>query len=366
MNINRQNYEECFLLYVDGELRPDERLAVENFVAQNPDLSAELELLKQVILQHQDIIFQEKEQLFKNEAGISLSNYQTYFLLYTDNELSDSDINEVERFVLQHPELQDEFTLIQKTKLIPERLVFKDKKSLYRTEKERRIIPIFWMRMSVAAAIIAAMVLSWGLFQNNTTATEPIQVAGTNKPVEKTIDRSSTNNVANVNTQPQAIDIIQPKSLDEGVQKQTSLTSNKVNNPRKTNTTKENNQVKQILPSPTTITQEEQQQSLVKGETQNNVNNNKEEVAFQSNNEKKNELSNETINQRDIISLASNQTIDGQPLLVSNTLYREVDTNDEERNLYIGSATINKNKIRGLFKKAARLFGKNTNETERF
>ncbi len=365
MNINRQNYEESFLLYVDGELRPDERLAVESFVAQNPDLSAELELLKQVILQHQDIIFQEKEQLFKNEAGISLSNYQTYFLLYTDKELGARDNNEVERFVLQHPQLQDEFTWIQKTKLEPERLVFKDKKSLYRSEKERRIIPIFWMRMSVAAAIIAAMVLSWGLFQNNTTVTEPIQVAGTNKPVEKIIDRSTTNNVANVNTQPQAIDIIQPKSLDEGVQKQTSLTSNKVNKPRKINTTKENNQVKQILPSPTTITQEEQQQSLVKGETQKDENN-KEEVAFQSNNEKKNELSNETINQRDIISLASNQTIDGQPSLVSNTVYREVDTNDEERNLYIGSATINKNKIRSLFKKAARLFGKNTNETERF
>ena len=36
--INRHNYEEFFLLYVDGELETAQRATVEKFIEQNPDL----------------------------------------------------------------------------------------------------------------------------------------------------------------------------------------------------------------------------------------------------------------------------------------------------------------------------------------
>ena len=45
INIHLGNYEEFLILYMDNELSEDQRLAVENFLSQHPDLRGELELL---------------------------------------------------------------------------------------------------------------------------------------------------------------------------------------------------------------------------------------------------------------------------------------------------------------------------------
>jgi anti-sigma factor RsiW len=78
--INRNNYEEYLLMYLDGELSSSERRSVELFLEENPDLKEELELLQQTILQPEEqVIFAGKEALYRKEAGISLNNYQDYF-----------------------------------------------------------------------------------------------------------------------------------------------------------------------------------------------------------------------------------------------------------------------------------------------
>src|ERR1700688_424392 len=67
MDINRNNYETSFLLYLDRELGPAEMLKVEKFLTENPDLQKEFELLQQTIFLPEDIVYDQKELLFHKE-----------------------------------------------------------------------------------------------------------------------------------------------------------------------------------------------------------------------------------------------------------------------------------------------------------
>jgi len=164
MNINRNNYEEFFLLYTDNELNAAEKAAVDAFIQQNPDLAIELEALQQTIMPLTDVYFEGKELLFKNEATfINANNSEEKFLLYVDEELSSNEKAAVETFVLQHPQLQEAFTALKQTRLAAETIVHPNKEELYRKEK-RRVVYISWQRLAVAAAVLGLVVLSYSLF----------------------------------------------------------------------------------------------------------------------------------------------------------------------------------------------------------
>lgn len=167
MDINITNYEEYFLLYIDNELSVTEKKAVESFLHSHPELEAEMEMLKEVVLTpaltpefHFD-----KTALYKNEqTAINSQNYEEHFLLYIDNELEAPNKKEVETYVLQHPQLQEEFTLLRKTKLEPETIVCPKKEKLYK--KERAIIFMQWARPAVAAILIGLCYLGYNNFHS--------------------------------------------------------------------------------------------------------------------------------------------------------------------------------------------------------
>jgi hypothetical protein len=170
MNITRNNYEEFFMLYEDNELSAAQRKEVEAFIAANADLQHELALVQQYKLSPDEaVVFENKASLLQQDASqlnISTANCDAVFVLYADDELSNDEKAGVEDFVYRHPQMQETFELLQQVKLSPDTsIAFENKESLYRKEKDDKVIPFPWRRLAAAAAAIILFVS--GLFWLN-------------------------------------------------------------------------------------------------------------------------------------------------------------------------------------------------------
>ena len=186
MNITRNNYEEFFMLYADNELPAAERKEVEAFIAANPDLQQELALFQQFKLSPDAaVIFTGKQALMKPENGretITISNHESFFVLYADDELTNNEKAEVEDFVYHHPQLQAAFELIQQVRLSPDTsIVFDNKESLYRKEDDDKVVPFRWWKLAVAAMVVLIAGIYW-LYQANKT-NPPAELVKNTQPV---------------------------------------------------------------------------------------------------------------------------------------------------------------------------------------
>lgn len=71
MQINASTYETLFLLYIDNELSPKERLQVEAWIADNPAYALLMKELKATVVAPETMQFALKEHLKKQEAEVS-------------------------------------------------------------------------------------------------------------------------------------------------------------------------------------------------------------------------------------------------------------------------------------------------------
>jgi anti-sigma factor RsiW len=125
MNINRDNYEEFFLLYADNELPADQRRAVEEFVEKNADLKEEFRLFKDLHLEPDTTIsFDNKESLLQpisqKDETTSLTEDEEKLLRFIDLELNAAETNELKGKLAKNPGLQSTLDIYYKTKLQPD------------------------------------------------------------------------------------------------------------------------------------------------------------------------------------------------------------------------------------------------------
>jgi anti-sigma factor RsiW len=66
--------------------------------------------------------------------NIDRHNYELFFLLYVDNELSAQEKNAIKLFIKENPDLQEELDMLQQSIVQPDEIIFKDKSSLLKKE----------------------------------------------------------------------------------------------------------------------------------------------------------------------------------------------------------------------------------------
>ena len=352
--INRNNYEEFFLLYADNELDANMKLAVEDFVQQNTDLAVELEMLLKTKSAPEAMHFNDKELLLRTEGNsINETNYEEYFLLYIDNELSTAKREEVEMYVLQHPKLQKEFINLKQVILTPETISYGNKEDLYRTEKKRTVYMRPW-RLAAAAIFIGACAVGFWLM-NKPVQTNPVAVNQSTEiktkqnPVVKPVDT----------VQQQIINKQEPEAQQTALSTQNKNATEKLiakkKNIQPTFKAKENDVAEQHA-----STQKENiihnkpidQTNIVKQNVAPVVENN--DVAIENSSIKPLSVQD---NGEETTSLQADENTDNNnnSYKIYPVAYKEINTADDDNSLHVGAFDLNKNKVKNLFKKAKRL-----------
>lgn len=243
MNINLDNYESFFLMYVDKELSAPERKYVEEFLVEYPYLQAELEQLKETVLPQEKTAFAFKDGLLK--TVLSEDSLQENLLLYLDKELEGPEKQQLEDTLMTDARLQEEWALLKKTKLNSgEVIVFEDKDSLYRHEAGRLVVGRF-IKWAVAAAVLAGGFFI-GIDLLNKQADTPTETAGieTNSTgpvkVEKSQADFTTASTAAPKTEKEDLKI-KENDLSQGKLKENSVADNNGMKQKQTLTNKNGN-----------------------------------------------------------------------------------------------------------------------------
>ncbi|MBS1933070.1 MAG: hypothetical protein JST96_03655 [Bacteroidetes bacterium] len=358
--ITRNNYEEYFLLYTDNELSGAERKAVEEFAEANPDLKEELMALQQSVFKpDQHLVFENKESLMKHTAHnsfINQNNYEEYFLLYTDNELNETQKKEVELFAATNPALKEDLDILLQTRPEPDTAIqFKNKEVLFRKEKDERVIPIFWL--SVAAAVAIILVLFF-VFNNKTNIKNELV---RNTPDEKNIPEKKSPEVAKAQIKINdtvTYAIASPLKIKQGVIKQAQQKEAMQNRyTAKKEDKQEQQQTVQIVPSsnlpePNAVAHTNPIRPVgIDKSTSVTASADPSSKAVALNNSETN-----IIDKPADIAFDNKQEVN----YALQAVQKENAVNADE-SFYIANVSSKKNSLRGLFRKVSRVLNKNAN-----
>jgi hypothetical protein len=347
-SINRNNYEDWLMLYLDNELTVAERHAVEAFAAGHPDVQEEWEALKETMLTPctppampglERLLMPE---MWNEEA---LTRQQQQLLMMADGELPDEEISRLTREITDNPHLQKEWALIQQSVLAKETPAeMPEKEKLYRQNESSRVIP-FGKILRFAAA---ASIIGFGWFfvnQKQQNVQEVIEQVAVTKP--GIIEKNKPSGIT-----------ISPHQIDSTIEGNNAIASTTVSD---TNTIKKGGG--QLLPSGPQPTNSKKQNALYVKTVDNpdvTVENITHDVAVQR--PLISSVSIEETNLNEIPVIDQPNSITGDeialtlPVEKSPVVYEIINPDDWEENetISIAGARIPKQKIRNAYRNITR------------
>ena len=377
MNIDRHNYEELFLLYVDNELSAAERKTVELFVQQNPDLHKELLMLQQSILTGDKIVFENKNELLKTG---SFAELQEKLLLFADDELPVNERKEIESLLERDTVAAVEWNILQQTKLQPDTaIVFTDKKSLYRTEGAR-VVGIKWWRIAAAAVLLSFGIWAGVEFYKNSSSVKKNggEIVKESKEQPQQIKKNETVNPVAVEPQPEKqtapetiVTVTPQKNSPERVAEKNSTVTEK-NNTTAAKTTKQNiNDPKEVMVA---TKEDNKKPSNNLPKPLENINSNSSNKALiadvqplgieKNNSNTKNDIAiNKTDKQIEPVNtLIASKLTEPANSIAKNAVYNSSDeAKADTKVLYMDEDKVKRTKVGGFFRKLKRVIERTTN-----
>ena len=210
MNISKDNYEIYILDYYEGKLNESQSQELLAFVDAHPDVKTEFDAFENIsFTEDASIQFDFKECLKKEAISssrmINVSNYQEFFIADSEGDLSISQKNQLEKFRLLHPNLNNEYHLFQLTKLSTDKtIVFENKHhlkkfSIFNISINKKII---YQTASIAASLLLIASVATYYFSNNTKTIQSTTITTAENNKTKAIVKpviKPTEPIANVN-----------------------------------------------------------------------------------------------------------------------------------------------------------------------
>jgi len=163
MKINRHNYEEFLLDFIEGNLSVHEVETVQSFLDKNSDIKAETEDLLSLKLDNEDTKFENKKLLKKDpEIDIEgISKFERLSVAFLENDITNEENLMLDEMLKQSEKKQHEHQLIQQSKLTAdEKIDFQNKSKLkqFRLTNNRRIV-YFVSSLAASVALLISIFL---------------------------------------------------------------------------------------------------------------------------------------------------------------------------------------------------------------
>ena len=232
IDINRNNYEEYFLDFLDGNLSPSDKNLLMSFLENNPDLKEELEQLNELPEIRTEEKFIEKTVLKKsiNNFSSGSDNFSELCIARIEGDLTKEESNEFDSFINENSKRKKEFEQFKLTKVKADySIVFRNKKGLKKSSVALFLAKNRYSILSAAASVIIVLAL-FTLIPRN-AEDMPLNIAEVKKTEDKKtiqeelkIEQNSKKQVAVVIKQ-EAIKSEEPLHKNENTARENSTDS---------------------------------------------------------------------------------------------------------------------------------------------
>ncbi len=213
IEINRNNYEEYFLDFLEGNLSPSENDLLMSFLNSNPDLKEELELLNELPEIRIEETFLEKSSLKKPSSNVESNsdNFNELCIARIEGDLSKEASSEFDSFLEENDKRKKEFELFKLTKVKADHsVVFENKQKLKKSTFGIFLTKNRYSIISAAASVVIALAL-FTLIPKN-TEDKPLNISEVTetKDEKEVYEQATTGQVVNE----QVADVIKPEIIE--------------------------------------------------------------------------------------------------------------------------------------------------------